>query len=58
MAEIVNLRRARKRKIQDEKNEKAAANRAKFGRRREERELTEATRLQEEQRFDGHKRDK
>ena len=42
MAEIVNLRRAKKAKARSEAEEKAAANRAKFGTPKEERELTKA----------------
>lgn len=58
MGEIVSLRRVRKQKARTEKEKEAAANRVKFGRSREEREFTDARRLQAEHRLDDHKRDK
>ena len=42
MAEIVNFRRAKKAKARSAKEEKAAANRAKFGTSKAERRLGEA----------------
>jgi hypothetical protein len=44
MAELVNLRRARKARERDEATKAADANRRKFGRTKEERTLTEAAR--------------
>lgn len=57
MAEIVNLRQARKRKARDGKDRDAEANRLKFGRTKGEKaksalETERATRT-----LDGHKRD-
>jgi hypothetical protein len=57
MAEIVNLKRARKAKARAEKDETAAANRIKFGRTRAEREKAEAGRALEAKKLDGHKRE-
>ena len=57
MAEIVNLRRARKDKARAAKEAKAAANRTRFGRPKAERELTEAARAIETRRLDAHRRD-
>jgi hypothetical protein len=54
-AEIVNLRRHRKRKTRTGKDEEAAANRAKFGRAKNEREVTQAKRAQDGKRLDDHK---
>jgi hypothetical protein len=57
MAEIVNLRLARKRKAEAEKQAEAAGNRAAFGRPKRERKLTEAERRRETKKLDGHKLD-
>jgi hypothetical protein len=57
MAEIINLRQARKRKARSDKEAEAARNRAAFGRTREERKLEEARRALDERRIEGHKRD-
>jgi hypothetical protein len=54
MAEIVNLRRARKAKAKAEAETKAAANRVAFGRSKAEREATRAATSLETQRLDGH----
>ena len=57
MAEIINLRQARKAKARVGKEAEAAANRAKFGRTKAEKQL-EATKASiESKRLDGHKRD-
>lgn len=57
MAEVVNLRLARKAKRRDEKAQHAAANRAKFG----EAKVSRLGRLAEEDRrvrdLDGHRRE-
>ena len=57
MAEIVNLRQARKAKARDEKDAAAAANRAKFGRTKTERQEEAAKAALEAKKLDGHKRD-
>jgi hypothetical protein len=57
MAEIVNLRQARKQKARAEKDTKAAENRAAFGRPKDERRLTDASEQLNLKRLDGHKRD-
>ena len=57
MAEVINLRQARKHKAREEKEITAAANRARFGRTKAERlrEAQEAARTERE--LDGKKRD-
>ncbi|WP_414473667.1 DUF4169 family protein [Microvirga sp. M2] len=57
MAEIINLRQARKQKARAEKEARAEQNRIAFGRTRAERELTRAERELAERRIDSHKRD-
>ena len=57
MAEIINLRRARKRKERAEKEVRAADNRLAFGRSKGERTLSDARKDLAERRLDGHKRD-
>ena len=57
MAEIINLRRARKRKQRAEKEAHAADNRRAFGRSKTERALTDAHKELAERRLDAHKRD-
>jgi hypothetical protein len=57
MAEIINLRQARKRKTRAGKEAKAAENRVAFGRTKEERRLSEAEKALAERRLEGHKRD-
>lgn len=57
MAEIINLRQARKRKTRADQEAKAAENRAAFGRTKEERRLSEAEKTLTERRLEGHKRD-
>ena len=58
MAEIVNLRRARKAKTLKEKEIEAAANRAKFGATKLERALTEAETEKLAKTTDAHKLDR
>lgn len=57
MAEIVNLRQARKRKERAEKDAKAAENRVAFGRTKVERELSEAEKKLVARRIEGHRRE-
>lgn len=57
MAEIVNLRRARKRRERDERARQADENRILHGRPRAEREHREALSVLERRRLDGHRRD-
>ncbi|MEZ0170059.1 DUF4169 family protein [Microvirga sp. TS319] len=57
MAEIINLRQARKQKARAEKEARAEQNRIAFGRTKAERELTRAERELAERRIDSHKRD-
>ena len=56
MAEVINLRQARKQKARTEKEAAAAANRVAFGRTKAEKRLTEARNEQAERRLDGHLR--
>ncbi len=53
MAEIVNLRRARKGKVRAEKDARAAENRSQFGRGKAEKRATEAERGRAETALDG-----
>ncbi len=55
MAEIVNLRRARKAKQRADRAEDAAANRVRHGVSKTERKLAEAKRKQDARELDGHK---
>jgi hypothetical protein len=55
MAEIVNLRMARKRKARTEKDAEAEANRRKFGQTKAERDRQAAEKQLAERRIDGHK---
>jgi hypothetical protein len=57
MAEIINLRQARKAKARAGKEAEAAANRARFGRTKAEKELEAARRKLEEKAIDAHKRE-
>ena len=57
MADIINLRTARKRKARDEKAETAAQNRVVFGRTKAEKDLTMAKGEQAAKKLDGHKRE-
>ena len=57
MAEIVNLRQARKAKARAAKDVAAEANRLKFGRTKAERQAEAARTTLAAQRLDGHKRD-
>jgi hypothetical protein len=57
MAEITNLRQARKRKQREEKERAAAANRALHGRTRSEADAVRLAQELTERRFSGHRRD-
>ncbi|HEV7338585.1 MAG TPA: DUF4169 family protein [Bosea sp. (in: a-proteobacteria)] len=57
MAEIVNLRRARKAKARSEAEAQAAQNRIEFGRTKAERKLTEAEKALQAARLEGHRLD-
>lgn len=58
MAEIVNLRRARKAKARAGREDEAARNRALFGRPKAERELQNKRTEQASKQLDGHKRER
>ncbi|MDP3255928.1 MAG: DUF4169 family protein [Bosea sp. (in: a-proteobacteria)] len=55
MAEIVNLRRARKQRARQEAEEQAQQNRIAFGRTKAERSLSEAERDKVVRTLDGHR---
>jgi len=57
MAEIVNLRQARKAKARTVKEAEASANRVKFGRTKAEKAVEAAKKALEGKRLDGHKRE-
>jgi hypothetical protein len=56
MAEIINLRQARKQKARAEKEARADQNRVSFGRTKAEKELTKAEREKARRHIDSHKR--
>jgi hypothetical protein len=53
--DVVNLRLARKRKAREEAEAAASANRTKFGRSKQEKQLSGALRTMETQRIEGKK---
>ena len=55
MAELVSLRAARTRKARAEAEQKAAANRLRFGRTRAEKELAASGRRKDENHLDAHR---
>jgi hypothetical protein len=57
MAEIVNLRRVRKQKARADQEAKAAENRTAFGRRKAERDLSDANNDLAARRLEAHRRD-
>jgi hypothetical protein len=57
MAEIINLRRARKARAQVDKETLAAENRVRFGRTGEERRRREAEESLAKRRLEGHRRE-
>lgn len=58
MADVINLRQARKQKARAEKDLKAAENRAQFGRSKHEKTLTRAVQIQIDKTLDQGKLDK
>lgn len=57
MAEIVNLRLARKQKARADKDARAEQNRVTFGRSKAEKQKTAAEKALADRHVDGHKRD-
>ncbi|WP_082092530.1 DUF4169 family protein [Devosia epidermidihirudinis] len=57
MAEIINLKNARKQKARAEKDVQAAQNRVLFGRTKAEKQLQAAEKARDEKAIDGHKRE-
>ncbi|WP_201859923.1 DUF4169 family protein [Microvirga soli] len=57
MAEIINLRQARKNKARADKEARAEQNRVSFGRTKAEKTLTKAEQDLAKSRLEGHKRD-
>ncbi|MGF9756382.1 DUF4169 family protein [Microvirga sp. 0TCS3.31] len=57
MAEIINLRQARKNKARADKEVRATENRVAFGRTKAEKMLTKAEQDLAKSRLEGHKRD-
>ena len=57
MGDVVNLRQFRKARERSQKEEAAAANRAKFGRAKDEKELSRARSERENTLHQGHLRD-
>jgi hypothetical protein len=57
MAEIVNLRTLRKHKEREIREQDAAANRAKFGRSKSEKETSKLESARTDKVLDGHKRE-
>jgi hypothetical protein len=55
MGEVVNLRQSRKRRRRAEASDQAAANRARFGRRKDERQAAEAERDRAASVLDQHR---
>lgn len=58
MAELINLRRERKRRARAEKADQAAANRARHGTSKAEREHSQAVTRLEDARLDGLRRER
>ena len=58
MGEVINLRHARKAKARTTVEQEAEANRQKFGRRKEDKELLRQLDVLREKNLDGHKLDK
>jgi hypothetical protein len=58
MADVINLRQARKQKARAEKDQKAAENRAQYGRSKHEKTVTGALKAQVEKALDQGKLDK
>lgn len=58
MADVINLRQARKQKARSEKEQQAAENRAQYGRTKHEKAVTRALKAQVDKALDGGKREK
>ncbi len=58
MVNIINLNKKRKAKIRLEKEKKAAENRIKFGRTKEEKQIAKQENERHERHLDGHKLEK
>jgi hypothetical protein len=56
MGEIVSLKQQRKRRARDAREEKAAENRVRFGRSKDDRKLADSLRDKAAKDLDGHKR--
>lgn len=56
-AEIINLRQARKQRERDEKDARAAENRARFGRSKADRALEDDAQARAARSLDGHERE-
>lgn len=57
MGDVVSLKLHRKRKDRSRREEQAAENRARFGRAKDQRALTDAEKAIADKNLDGHKRD-
>lgn len=57
MADIINLRQARKARVRKDKEQVAAANRAKFGQTKGEREARRIEEARQDRLLDGSRRD-
>ncbi|MFO1035165.1 MAG: DUF4169 family protein [Hyphomicrobiales bacterium] len=57
MGEVINLNRFKKQKARAAREDEAAANRAKFGRTKAEKQYAAAEAKREEKSLDGHKRE-
>jgi hypothetical protein len=53
--DVVNLRQFRKRKARAQAEREAADNRVKFGRKKDEKQITESERTRDAARLDGHR---
>ena len=56
MADLINLRHARKQKSRDDQAKRADANRAKFGQTKAEKQLTKLQAALDTKNLDGHQR--
>ncbi|MBK1663600.1 hypothetical protein CKO38_04465 [Rhodospirillum rubrum] len=56
MAEVINLRQARKRRVREERGREAEANRVRFGRPKAERQATTLERERAGKALEGHQR--
>jgi hypothetical protein len=57
MAEVINLRQARKHKARAEKDATSEQNRKKFGRTKAQKQVEAAEKARAEKHIEGHKRD-